>query len=145
MKLSLQAIQWLAQVHTMTGWTKTPMLSPPTELPPSPREADPHGSETAQSTLIHAAGLPSLLETALVKKPWVSESHSFVSDSLWPHGLHSPWNSPGLNTGVGSLSLLQQIFLTQESNQGLGPKQNTRQRRGRMEVKLAPGCQGRCC
>ena len=24
-----------------------------------------------------------------------------------PHGLYSPWNSPGQNTGVGSLSLLQ--------------------------------------
>ena len=35
------------------------------------------------------------------------------------HGLYSPWNSPGQNTGVGSLSLLQGIFLTQESNQGL--------------------------
>ena len=31
----------------------------------------------------------------------------------------SPWNSLGQNTGVGSLSLLQEIFLTQESNQGL--------------------------
>ena len=30
-----------------------------------------------------------------------------------------PWNSPGQNTGVGSLSLLQQIFPTQESNWGL--------------------------
>ena len=36
-----------------------------------------------------------------------SESFSVVSDSLRPHGLHSPWNSPGQNTGVGSLSLLQ--------------------------------------
>ena len=35
-----------------------------------------------------------------------SESHSVVSDSLQPHGLCSPWNSPGQNTGVGSLSLL---------------------------------------
>ena len=31
----------------------------------------------------------------------------------------SPQNSPGQNTGVGSLSLLQGIFPTQESNQGL--------------------------
>ena len=29
------------------------------------------------------------------------------------HGLYSPWNSPGQNTGVGSLSLLQGIFPTQ--------------------------------
>ena len=36
-----------------------------------------------------------------------SESHSVVSDSLWPHGLHGPRNSPGQNTGVGSLSLRQ--------------------------------------
>ena len=31
----------------------------------------------------------------------------------------TPWNSPGQNTGVGSLSLLQGIFPTQESNPGL--------------------------
>ena len=48
-----------------------------------------------------------------------SESHSVLSDSLRPHGLYSPWNSPGQNTGVGSLSLLQWIFPTQELNQGL--------------------------
>ena len=48
-----------------------------------------------------------------------SESHSVVSDSLRPHGLYSPWNSPGQNTGVGSLSLLQGIFPTQGSNPGL--------------------------
>ena len=48
-----------------------------------------------------------------------SESRSVVSDSLWPHRLYSPWSSPGQNTGVGSLSLLQGIFPTQESNWGL--------------------------
>ena len=42
-----------------------------------------------------------------------SESCSVVSDSLQPHGLYSPWNSPGHNTGVGSLSLLWGIFPTQ--------------------------------
>ena len=36
-------------------------------------------------------------------------SHSVVSDSLRSHGLYSPWNSPGQNTGVGSPSLLQGI------------------------------------
>ena len=40
--------------------------------------------------------------------------------TLRPHGLESvrllcPWNSPGRNTGVGSHSLLQGIFLTQGS------------------------------
>ena len=33
--------------------------------------------------------------------------------------MYSPWNSPGQNTGVGSLFLLQGIFLTQGSNPGL--------------------------
>ena len=47
------------------------------------------------------------------------ENHSVVSHSLWPHGLYSPWNSPGQNTGVGSLSLLQGIFLNQKLNWGL--------------------------
>ena len=87
-----------------------------------------------------------------------SETRSVVSSSLWPHGLYSPWNSPGQNTGVGifsspgdlpnpgielrspvlqvdslpaepqgkpknsrvgTLSLFQRIFPTQESNQDL--------------------------
>ena len=48
-----------------------------------------------------------------------SESCSVMSNSLQPHGLSSPWNSPDQNTWVGSLSLLQGIFPTQESNQGL--------------------------
>ena len=88
-----------------------------------------------------------------------SENHSVMSDSLQPHGLYSPWNFLGQNTGVsslfpvqgdlpnpgieprspalqvdsspaeplgkpkntevGSLSLLQGILLTQESNWGL--------------------------
>ena len=42
-----------------------------------------------------------------------------VSDSLQPPGLFSPWNSPGQNTGVGSLSLLQGIFPTQGWDPGL--------------------------
>ena len=48
-----------------------------------------------------------------------SESHSVMSNSLRPHGLYSPWDSPGQNTGVGNLSRLQGIFPTQGSNPGL--------------------------
>ena len=48
-----------------------------------------------------------------------SESHSAMSNSLRPHELYSPWNSPGQNIGIGSLSLLQRIFPTQGSNPGL--------------------------
>ena len=47
-----------------------------------------------------------------------SESRPVMSNSLQPHGLYSPWNSPGQNTGVGSLSLLQGIFPSQGLNPG---------------------------
>ena len=39
--------------------------------------------------------------------------------TLWDPKDCSPWNSPGQNTEVGSLSLLQEIFPTQGSNPGL--------------------------
>ena len=39
--------------------------------------------------------------------------------TLRPPGLYSPWNCPGQNTEVGSLSLLQGIFSTQGSNPSL--------------------------
>ena len=48
--------------------------------------------------------------------PW---KLSVMSHSLLPHGLYCPWNSPGQNTGVGSLSLLQGIVPTQGLNPGL--------------------------
>ena len=62
----------------------------------------------------------SIGETTVIKtKVKESESCLVVSNSLWPHGLYSPWNSPGQNIGMGSLSLFQGIFPTQESNWGL--------------------------
>ena len=47
-----------------------------------------------------------------------------ISNSLQPHGLElsrilCPWDFPGKNTGMGSHSLLQGIFLTQGLNLGL--------------------------
>ena len=39
-----------------------------------------------------------------------------MSDSLWPHGLYSPWNFPGQNIRVDNLSFLQGNFPTQGSN-----------------------------
>ena len=42
-----------------------------------------------------------------------------MSDSLEPHVLQSPWNSPGQNTGVGSLSILQGIFQPRDQTQVL--------------------------
>ena len=58
--------------------------------------------------------------TGLDSMKWSeSESRSVLSDSLWPHGLNSPWNSPGQNTALGSLSLLHGIFPTQGLKPGL--------------------------
>ena len=61
-------------------------------------------------------------------RPWArlrgtTESHSVVSNSCDPIDCSPPgsslWDSPGKNTGVGSHSLLQGIFLNQGSNPGL--------------------------
>ena len=49
----------------------------------------------------------------------MGESYSVMFNSLQPHGLYSPWNSPGQNTGVGSCCLLQGIIPTQGMNTGL--------------------------
>ena len=57
--------------------------------------------------------------TKEAQSSYESESRSVVSNSLWPHGLYSPWNSPGQNTGLGSLCLLQGIFPTQGLSPGL--------------------------
>ena len=48
-----------------------------------------------------------------------SVGHSVMSNFLQPHELYSPWNSPGQNTGVGSLSLFQGILPTQGLNTDL--------------------------
>ena len=69
-------------------------------------------------------GSPALWEDALPSEPpgkrysWCHR-RIVISNSLWPYGLYSPWNSLGQNTGVGSLSLLQEIFPTQGLNPGL--------------------------
>ena len=70
-----------------------------------------------RSTYYLSGAVLSAGESAMSRE--CSESHSVMSNSLQPHGLHSPWNSPGQNAGVGSLSLLQGIFPNQGSNPGL--------------------------
>ena len=50
-------------------------------------------------------------------KVWKWRSLSHVRLFATPR--NSPWNSPGQNTGVSGLSLLQGIFPTQGSNPGL--------------------------
>ena len=51
-----------------------------------------------------------------------SESRSVVSGSLRPHGLYSPCNPPGQNTGVGSLSF---SFPGDLPNPGIQPRSPT--------------------
>ena len=51
-----------------------------------------------------------------VKRESEIASRSVVSNSLRHHGLYIPWNSPGQNTGGGSLSLLQGILPSQGPN-----------------------------
>ena len=66
-------------------------------------------------------------ERELASGQTVSNTQSYKSEvkaaqlcpTLRPHGLSSPWNSPGQSTGVGNLCLLQWIFPAQELNQGL--------------------------
>ena len=69
------------------------------------------------------------------------ESRSAASNSLPPHGLYRPWNSPGQNTGVGSFSLLQGIFPTQRLNPGL---RHCRQILYRLSRKGSPNLEF-CC
>ena len=59
--------------------------------------------------------------TTATGEAYESESHSVMSNTLRPNGVYSPWNSPGQNTGVGSLSLLEAIFPTQGLHSGLPP------------------------
>ena len=74
---------------------------------------------TVKIALYYFFSIILFLKNSKLALKWWSESPSFVSDSLQPNGLHSSWNSPGQNTGLGSLSLLQGIFLTQGSNPGI--------------------------
>ena len=69
--------------------------------------------------LTHSHGLPKWYSNTQITSCAWSESCSVMLDSLWFKGLYSLWNSPGQNTGVGSLSLFQGIFPTQRSNPGL--------------------------
>ena len=57
--------------------------------------------------LVSIYGCPFLM-AQMVKKVKVKVAQSCPT-------LYSPWNSPGQNTGVGNLSLLQGIFPTQRS------------------------------
>ena len=73
------------------------------------------------SLCLHLCCCPTnrLIRTIFLDSMKWTKSCSVMSNSLRPHGLYSPWNSPAQNIGVGSLSLLQVIFPTQGSKSGL--------------------------
>ena len=78
-----------------------------------------HFSEMNFGALSFSLLFRSLVSIAIYSFSSESESCSVVSNSLQPHWLYSPWNSPGQNTGVGGCPLLKGIFPTQGSNTGL--------------------------
>ena len=90
-------------------------ISPSLPLPPGPHgsrfspdsEHREHGVHHGRQDLPYPTGEhPSPEALAHHCLSSVSESCSVVSDSVTPW-IYNPWNSPGQNTGVGSLSLLQ--------------------------------------
>ena len=82
---------------------------------PSPEDLPDPGIEP-WSPALQADSLPFELQGSPQSE---SETRSTVLDSLQPHELYSPWNSPGQNTEVGSLSLLQGILPIQGLKPGL--------------------------
>ena len=77
-----------------------------------------------RNVLKQVAGLP-LLSRGQKALSWnrdyawesESESCSLVYDSLQPHGLYSPWNSPGQNTGVAAFPFSRDLL-----NPGIKPR-----------------------
>ena len=116
----------------MFMWILTSALLPalmsalPTKSRAPAREGAQNGTEHLLSLQNHQEPSCLLLPAALQRTCFVIHilqmstlSIDEVTDSLQPQGLYSPWKSPGQNTGEGSRSLLQRIFLTQGSTQGL--------------------------
>ena len=58
------------------------------------------------------------IDAEMIIRSEVSQRKTNIWHHLYmqSHGLYSPWNFPGRNTGVGSHSLLQGIFQTQGSS-----------------------------
>ena len=67
-------------------------------------------------TTMHPEGIQDREKRVLVLDSWNWK----LLCCVWVFAIpYNPWNSPGRNTGVGSLSLLQRIFPTQGLNLGL--------------------------
>ena len=90
-------------------------------LSPSPMEAARIGPDeccTHSEVVLQEKNLKVKIELWIVNSYWKWKSlcHVQLFETPW---LYNPWTSPGQNTGVGSLSLLQEIFPTQGLNLGL--------------------------
>ena len=114
-----KSLTWLNNFHFhfwSRKWQSTPVLLP--EKSHGQRNSvgySPWGRkewDTTERLHTFIALLPVTIALYYLK---VKVTQSF----LRPYGLYSPWNSPGQNTGVGSLSLLWEIFPTQGLNPGL--------------------------
>ena len=73
-----------------------------------------HILKDSSSIMIHLGYMTDCVHTQLL-----SPVRLFATPWTVAHQAPCPWNSPSENTGVGGNSLLQGIFLTQESNLGL--------------------------
>ena len=58
-----------------------------------------HAVAKSQTRLSDRTELNHLGKGLIVSYKSENENRSVVSNSLQPHGLYSPWNSPGQNTG----------------------------------------------
>ena len=117
-------------LHTSQASSPPPTPSTPyTPQHPAAKDTGERKELTLSASLILSL-LPNLLSASVPQAPpsldaprgrhtngCESESPSVTADSLRPHGPYSPWNSPGQNAGVPSLSLLQGVSLPRGQTQ----------------------------
>ena len=85
-------------------------------------QEDPLEKAMANHTSVLAWGIPwTDWQKSIGSQSWTEVKVKVTQScpTLLPHGLYSPWNSPGQTTSVARHSLLQGIFPTQGSNPGL--------------------------
>ena len=120
---------WWAAVHGVTEsdmterlstaqWVRQVSKSLHPCLSPSSSSGPPHLSSKLLDHLITVFPVFVFLSLVLIVK-WSEVKVAQLCLTLCDSMDYSLWNSPGQNTGVGCLSLLQGIFPTQGSNQGL--------------------------
>ena len=108
-KSLLLLISWDSESRKPEAWILSPSLLPKHQ-PGWKRKSEILGVKTHRYV--------SQLHSPLVERKWKSLGHVRLFVTI-PHGLHRSWNSPGQNTGVGSLSILQGIFPLQGLKPGL--------------------------